>query len=218
MGIMELIQRYGPDLLIQFLEHLQIIGISVVASIVISVPLGFFASTRPKLSRVILYIASILMTVPSLALFGIMVVVFAPVGLGLGMVPAVIAIIIYSILPITRNTITALNQVSSSMIEAAKGIGLTNRQILWKVKLPLSIPVIMAGIRNATVLGVGVATYAALVAAGGLGNAIFNGIRRSDLIMVLLGTIAVSILGIGVNFLLMKLEVMITPKGLRVNK
>jgi len=138
--------------------------------------------------------------------------------LGLGMVPAIIAIALYSLLPITRNTYIGLNQVPQGMIEAAKGMGMSSKQILWKIKIPLSIPVIMAGIRNAIVLGVSVATFASLVAAGGLGFFIFAGIGRSNLKMVLVGAILVSALGIGVNYFLLTVEDWVTPKGLKIKR
>jgi osmoprotectant transport system permease protein len=156
------------------------------------------------------------MTIPSLALFGIMVVVLAPVKLGIGITPAILAIMMYSLLPIIRNTYAALNSVSPRMIEAAKGIGLTGQQILFRIKLPLSIPVIMAGVRNAIVLGVSVATYASLVGAGGLGYFIFSGIGRANFLMVLSGALVVSALGIGINMLLMKVEEWLTPRGLKI--
>jgi len=156
------------------------------------------------------------MTIPSLALFGIMVVVLAPVKLGIGITPAILAIMMYSLLPIIRNTYAALNSVSPRMIEAAKGIGLTGQQILFRIKLPLSIPVIMAGVRNAIVLGVSVATYASLVGAGGLGYFIFSGIGRANFLMVLSGALVVSALGIGINMLLMKVEELLTPRGLKI--
>lgn len=159
-----------------------------------------------------------MMTIPSLALFGVMVFIFAPFKLGLGIVPAVGAITIYSLLPITRNTYLALNQVKPSVIEAARGIGMSKQQILWKIQIPLSVPVIMSGIRTAIVMGVSVATYASLIAAGGLGYFIFAGIGRANLTMVLVGAILVSMLGIGINFLLLKVEDWLTPKGLKVKR
>ena len=193
-----------------------IIVLSIPFSIIISVPIGFFISNKPRLAKVVLYAASILMTIPSLALFGIMVVLLAPINLGIGVTPAILAIMIYSLLPIVRNTYTALNQVNPRMIEAAKGIGMTQAQILFKIKLPLSIPVIMAGVRNAVVLGISVATFASLIGAGGLGYFIFSGIGRTNFMMILTGTILVSILGIGTNYLLMKTEDWLTPKGLKI--
>ena len=218
ISFMEFLGYYQGIILKELLRHLEIIAISIPISIIVSIPLGFYISPRPKLAKFVIYIASILMTIPSLALFGIMVILLAPFKLGLGMVPAIIAIALYSILPITRNTYIALNQVSQRMIEAAKGMGMTNKQILWKIKVPLSVPIIMAGIRNAIVLGVSVATFASLVAAGGLGYFIFAGIGRSNLRMVLVGAILVSILGISVNYFLLMVEDWITPKGLKVER
>jgi osmoprotectant transport system permease protein len=200
------------------LRHIQIIAFSLPFALIISVPLGFYISPRPKLAQIVIYLSSVVMTIPSLALFGLMVVLLAPFNLGLGIVPAVIAITLYSMLPITRNTYIAINQVPEGMIEAARGMGMTKQQILWRVKLPLSIPVIMAGVRNAMVLGVSIATFASLVAAGGLGYFIFSGIARSNIRMVLVGAILVSILGIGVNYFLMLVEEWITPKGLKVKR
>ncbi len=218
ISFMEFLGYYQGIILKELLRHLEIIIISIPVALIVSIPLGFYISPRPKLAKFVIYITSILMTIPSLALFGFMVILLAPFNLGLGMVPAIIAIALYSLLPITRNTYIALNQVPEGMIEAAKGMGLSSKQILWKIKIPLSIPVIMAGIRNAIVLGVSVATFASLVAAGGLGYFIFAGISRSNLKMVLVGAILVSILGISVNYFLLMVEDLITPKGLKIKR
>jgi osmoprotectant transport system permease protein len=218
ISFMEFLGYYQGIILKELLRHLEIIAISIPISIIVSIPLGFYISPRPKLAKFVIYIASILMTIPSLALFGLMVILLAPFKLGLGMVPAIIAIALYSLLPITRNTYIALNQVSPRMIEAAKGMGMTSKQILWKIKIPLSIPIIMAGVRNAIVLGISVATFASLVAAGGLGYFIFAGIGRSNLRMVLVGAILVSILGISVNCFLLMVEDWVTPKGLKMKR
>ena len=215
---MEFLGYYQGIILKELLRHLEIIAISIPISIIVSIPLGFYISPRPKLAKFVIYITSILMTIPSLALFGFMVILLAPLKLGLGMVPAIIAIALYSLLPITRNTYIGLNQVPPRMIEAAKGMGMSNKQILWKIKIPLSIPIIMAGVRNAIVLGISVATFASLVAAGGLGFFIFAGIGRSNLKMVLVGAILVSALGIGVNYFLLTVEDWVTPKGLKIKR
>ena len=216
ISFIEWLGYYQGQIIKELIRHIQIIAISLPFALMISVPLGFYISPRPKMAQIVINLASIMMTIPSLALFGLMVVLLAPFHLGLGIVPAVIAITLYSMLPITRNTYIAINQVPEGMIEAARGMGMTKQQILWRVKLPLSIPVIMAGVRNAMVLGVSVATFASLVAAGGLGYFIFSGIGRSNLRMVLVGAILVSILGIGVNYFLLLVEDWITPKGLKV--
>ncbi|HBL35177.1 MAG TPA: choline ABC transporter permease [Firmicutes bacterium] len=216
MSFFEFLQVYQSKIWLEFVQHLRIITISIPMAILISAPLGFFISSRPKLAKIVLNIASILMTIPSLALFGIMVVVLAPFKLGLGMTPAVVAISVYSILPITRNIYTALNQVSSSIVEAAVGLGMSRGQILSQIKIPLSVPVIMAGVRNAVVLGVSVATFASLVGAGGLGSLIFSGISRTNLKMVVVGALLVSFLGIVVNYLFLILEDALTPAGFKI--
>lgn len=211
-------QYFQDKIFLELLQHLKIIIISIPIAICLSVPLGFFITSRPKIARLVINITSILMTIPSLALFGIMVVLFSPINQGLGIVPAISAIIIYSLLPITRNTYLALQQVSPDMIDAAIGIGMSESQILWQIKMPLSIPTIMAGIRNAIVIGVAVTTYAFLIAAGGLGFFIFAGIGRANYIMIITGAIIISFLGIGLNFLFLKIEDTITPRGLKSEK
>lgn len=217
MSFLEFLQVYQSKIFLEFYRHMKIILFSLPFSVILSVPLGFYISSRPRTAKIVIYLASILMTIPSLALFGIMVVLLAPLKLGLGLTPAVLAITLYSLLPITRNTYTALNQVDPRMIEAAVGLGLSPLQILWKIKIPLSVPVIMAGVRNALVLGVSVATFASLVGAGGLGYFIFSGISRANLKMVTIGALIVAALGIGVNYLLLLLEDALTPQGLKVH-
>jgi len=211
-------QYYNDQIMMELLQHLKIVLISIPIAILISIPLGFYISSRPKIARYVINVTSVLMTIPSLALYGIMVAVYSLINQGLGVVPAVTAITIYSLLPITRNTYLALNQVDPEMVDAAIGIGMSNKRILWKIKIPLSIPTIMAGIRNAIVMGIGVATYAYLVAAGGLGFFIFAGIGRASYIMIGTGALLISLLGIGFNFLFLKIEDLITPKGLKVKK
>lgn len=218
IDILTFLKYYHERIFFEFLQHLKIIAISVPVSILVSVPIGIFISSRPKVAKIVIYIAGVLMTIPSLALFGIMVVVFAPWGMGLGLVPAVTAIAVYSLLPITRNTHTALNSVPEDVLEAAKGMGLSTKQALWKIRIPLSIPVIMAGVRTSIVLGVSVATFATLVGAGGLGFFIFSGISRAHFPMVLVGAILVSLLGIGINWLFMRFEDWLTPQGLKVDR
>lgn len=218
MTLSMFLKYYHTDIISQFVRHTEIVAIALPISILVSVPLGLLISSRPKIASGVIYAAGVLMTIPSLALFALMVVLLAPFKLGLGLTPAVVAITVYSILPITRNTYIALNQISPSMIDAARGIGMSEAQVMWKVKVPLSLPVIMAGVRNAVVLGVSVATFASLVAAGGLGYFVFSGIGRSNLMMVLVGAILVSVLGIGANCLLLKIEDVVTPRGLKVER
>lgn len=218
MNIWDYITTNWSSISAELLNHLKIIGLSLPFSIGIGVPIGVFISRNQKLANIIIYIASVLMTIPSLALFGIMVVALAPLNAGLGITPAVIALTIYSFLPIIRNTVVAARSLDPNTIESAKGMGMTDTQILLKIRLPLSIPIIMSGVRNAVVMGVGVATLGYFVAAGGLGYFIFAGLTRSRYEMVITGVLAVSILGILSNYGLMLFEDLITPKGLKIKE
>lgn len=207
------------DLILEeLLQHLKIIGIALPIAILVGVPIGILVSRNKTAASVVIRIASVFMTIPSLALFGIMVIVLAPIKAGIGVTPAVIAIVIYSMLPIIRNSLVAVQEVDPRMIEAAKGMGMTKRQVLLKVRLPLAVPIIMAGLRNAAVMGVSVTTISYLIGARGLGYFIFAGLGRTRLNMVLLGAILVSILGIGVNYGLIKFEDFITPKGIKIGR
>ncbi len=197
-------------------RHLYIVALSLPISVILGVALGILISRNKQVARIVIYFASILMTIPSLALFGIMVILLAPLNAGIGVPPAVVALVVYSLLPVTRNTLIAVKSVNPSTVEAARGMGMTNQQILFKIRLPLAIPIIMAGLRNAAVLGVSVTTIAYLIGARALGYFIFSGLSRTRTDMVLIGAILVAALGIGTNYGLLKVEDLITPKGLKV--
>jgi osmoprotectant transport system permease protein len=142
----------------------------------------------------------------------------APFNAGIGVPPAVIAVVVYSLLPLIRNTLVAIQEVDPATVEAATGMGMTKTQILFKIRLPLAVPIIMAGLRNAAVMGVSVTTIAYLIGARGLGYFIFSGLSRSRLVMVLVGAILVGALGIGTNYGLLKLEELLTPRGVKLSR
>ncbi len=215
MGFFTYIQNNWERIFVELGRHLYIVALSLPISIILGVTLGILISRNKQVARIVIYFASILMTIPSLALFGIMVLLLAPLNAGIGVPPAVIALVVYSLLPVTRNTLIAVKSVNPATIEAARGMGMTNKQILLKVRLPLAIPIIMAGLRNAAVLGVSVTTIAYLIGARGIGYFIFSGLSRTRTDMVLIGALLVAALGIGTNFGLLKLEDAITPKGLK---
>ena len=185
-----LVERKG-QLLTTIFEHMQISFIALLIATLIGVPLGILLTKTRKLSEVVMNIAAILQTIPSLALLGLMIPLF-----GIGKVPAVIALVVYALLPILRNTSTGINEVDASLIEAAKGIGMKPGRRLSKVELPIAMPVIMAGIRTAMVLIIGTATLAALIGAGGLGDLILLGIDRNDTSLILIGAIPAALLAI----------------------
>ncbi|ARJ51255.1 ABC transporter permease/substrate-binding protein [Staphylococcus lutrae] len=179
------------ELFTALFEHIQLSFIALLIAVLIGVPLGIVLTKTPKISEAVINIAAILQTVPSLALLGLMIPLF-----GIGTVPAVIALVVYALLPILRNTYTGITGVDPSLIEAAKGIGMKPFRRLTKVELPLAMPVIMAGIRTAMVLIIGTATLAALIGAGGLGDLILLGIDRNNTSLILIGAIPAAVLAI----------------------
>jgi osmoprotectant transport system permease protein len=214
--------RDRPELLAEWtLQHLWIIFIAIVVAVILGVALGIYITGKGKehIADSVLYLAEIMMTIPSLALFGLLMLLLGSIGLkAIGFLPAVIALIIYGQLPILRNTYTAIKAVDPAIIEAGRGMGMTERQILLKIELPLAVPVIMAGVRNSIVLLIGIATIAAFIGAGGLGVPIFRGIRNARMDLILIGGIAVAILALVIDGLMALVERKITPRGLKADK
>lgn len=199
-------------------DHLCISLIAIAIGTVLGVMTGIFIAGkgRERTADVVLYFAEIMMTVPSLALFGLLMLLLSRMGLSaIGFLPAVITLVIYSQLPILRNTYTAIRQVDQTMIDAGRGMGMSESQLLLRIKLPLALPIIMAGLRNAMVLTIGIAAIAALIGAGGLGVPIFRGLRNARMDLIVIGGISVSILALLIDGLMALLERWITPKGLR---
>lgn len=191
--------------------HIQLVFLSMLFTVIVGIMLGILITRVSSLKGITLGAAGILQTIPSLAMLGFMIPFF-----GIGMKTAVVALFLYSLLPIIRNTYTGITDVDHSIVEAAKGMGMTNLQILIKVQLPLALSVIMAGIRTAAVINVGTATLAAFIGAGGLGEFIFLGIQRNIDALTLLGAIPAAILALILDYLLGLLEKLTTPKGLKV--
>ncbi|WP_248924691.1 ABC transporter permease [Paenibacillus hamazuiensis] len=199
------------DLWLATLQHIDLVLMSMAIAVFVGIPLGIAITRVPSLRTGILGGAGVLQTVPSLALLGFMIPLF-----GIGMKTAIAALFLYSLLPIIRNTCTGIMEVDRSVIEAARGMGLTNLQILFKVELPLALSVIMAGIRTATVINVGTATLAAFIGAGGLGDFIFLGITRNIDALVLIGALPAAVLAMALDFLLGSMERLSTPRGLKI--
>jgi len=198
-------------------EHLTLVSLAVGLAILTGVPIGIAITQNQRAANIVLYVASIIITIPSIALFGIMIPVLSIIGQGIGYMPAVIAVLLYSQLPIIRNTYTAINNVEPALREAAKGIGLTNAQRLRLVEIPLSVPVIMAGVRTAVVMNIGVMAIATYIGAGGLGTFIARGISQSDPRQLIVGAVAVSLLAIFADTLLAMIQKKFTPKGVVVH-
>ncbi|HEX74371.1 MAG TPA: ABC transporter permease [Dehalococcoidia bacterium] len=218
LGAWEYLVKHPEKLAGWALEHLWIILVAITIAIILGVIVGIYITGRGKehMADTVLYLAEIMMTVPSLALFGLLMLLLTSVGLkAIGFLPAVIALIIYGQLPILRNTYMAIRGVDPAMIEAGKGMGMTERQLLVKVKLPLAVPVIMAGLRNAIVIIIGIAAIAALIGAGGLGAPIFRGLRNARMDLIILGGVSVSILALLVDAFMNQVERWVTPEGLK---
>jgi len=194
-------------------QHIQITGLAVILAIVLGVPVGILISKNKKLRSPILGIANIFQTIPSLALFGLIIPL-----LGIGYVPSVFVLFLYALLPIIKNTFIGINSVDEAIIDAGRGMGMTSKQILTKVEIPLALPVIMGGIRISTVINIGTATIAALIGAGGLGELIFKGISMASNNMVLAGAIPTALLAIFTDKVLGIFETKLTPQGITSQK
>ena len=194
-----LLQR--EKLLEQTLEHIGLTFISLALAILIGLPLGLLITRYKKAAAPVFGITGILQTIPSIALLGFLIPV-----LGIGPKPAIFALFLYSLLPIVRNAFAGVTQVEATVKEAARGMGMTDWQLLTRVELPLALPVLFAGIRTAAVLNVGVATLAAYIAAGGLGEFIFGGIALNNTPMILAGAVPAALLAVFIDFLLARLQ------------
>jgi len=215
LEIINFVQSNWSEILQMTLEHIQLVGLAVGIAILTGVPFGIYISQRETLAEIVLAIAGIIMTIPSIALFGIMIPIFSLINQGIGFLPAIVALVLYSQLPIIRNTYIAIKNVDPNVRDAAIGVGMTTFQRLMKVELPLAFPVIMAGVRMAIVMTIGIGAIAAYIGAGGLGGYISRGISTSYAVMIQVGAIAVSILAIAMDLIIGKLQQKFTSKSVR---
>ncbi len=204
MNFFEFLRQNWSELLALTREHLFLVFVSTAVAVLIGVPLGILLTRRKSLQTPVLGVANILQTVPSLALFGLLIPI--PFVGGIGAKTAIIALALYSFLPVIRNTVTGISGVDAKVKEAATAMGMTDWQILRSVELPLALPVILTGIRVAVVISVGVATIAAAVGAGGLGTYIFRGLRQNDNNLLLAGAIFSAVLALLADFALGQIE------------
>ncbi len=198
-------------------QHAWIVAVAVVISIFTGVPIGIWITFNRKAADIVLYIAGIIMTIPSIALFGLMIPILSMIGYGVGAVPAIVALVLYSQLPIIRNTYAALISVDPNIIDAGKGMGMTPAQVLLKVKLPMALSVIFAGVRVAVVMSIGIGAIAAYIGAGGLGHYIFMGINQTYDAMVMAGAITVAFMAIITDYVFGLIEKRLVSKGLKEN-
>lgn len=209
-AVLNTLSSYGWDLLEKTGEHMYISFAAVLLGVIVAVPVGIMLTRIPKAADKIISFVGILQTVPSLAILAFLMPI-----LGVGTTPAIIALFIYSVLPILRNTYTGVKEVDSGLLEAGRGMGMNNWETIWKIELPIALPVIMSGIRFATVYLIGWATLAAFIGGGGLGDLIFDGLNLYQPELIILGTIPATILALFASWLLSKLEKKLTPIAYR---
>ena len=181
----------------RFLEHIALVGASMGIALLVGLPLGVALVGRARLQRWVIGTANVVQTVPSLALFGFLIPV--PWIGGVGASTAIVALALYALLPILRNTVTGIAEVDPAVIESARGMGMTPWQVLWQVQLPLAAPVMLAGVRVATAMCIGITTIAAAIGAGGLGVFIFRGLAMVNNQVILAGAIPAALLAIAAD-------------------
>ena len=201
----EFLNRYGAEIIQHTIEHLILVSVSIFVAVLIGIPLGILVTRKPEFSQPILGFANVIQTIPSLALFGLLIPV--PVVGGIGARTAIIALTLYSLMPIIRNTYTGIIGVDPAIREAGRGMGMTDWQLLFQVEIPLAMSVILAGIRVATVFAIGLATIAAAIAAGGLGVFIFRGVATGNNQLLFAGAIPAAMMALAADFALGWVEI-----------
>lgn len=213
-GFVSYLSDNRTELIQRVLEHLWVVAISITLGTVLGLALGVLAYRTPRLRVAILGTTGLILTIPSLALYALLVGV-----IGLGTLPVVVALTLYSLLPIVRNTLTGLIGVDPAIVESAQGMGMSRTRRLLRIEVPLAWPVIIAGIRISTVIVVGIAALGAVVNGPGLGVLIFDGLRRIGspvaLDIALAGTLGVVVLGVGLDALFIVITRFTTPRGIR---
>ena len=209
MELIKYITANMPLILERTVEHITLAGIAVLLAISIGVPIGFLIANNQKLARNVMNVANVIQTIPSLALFA-----FAMPFFGIGAKPAIFALFLYALLPIIKNTLLGIHNVNPSIREAARGMGMSKTQIMFQVEVPLAIAVIMGGVRIATVTGIGIATIAALIGAGGLGSLIYQGISMMNIPMITAGALCSALLALFADFILGLVEKKLTSPGI----
>lgn len=202
--------NYGSQILQDLGPHLYMVGVSLLIGVLVAVPLGILLTRFPRQAGPVIAVVSVFQTVPSLVFFALMLPL-----LGIGMTPALTVLSLYSLLPILRNTYVGLRSVDPSLIDAARGQGMTSWELLYMVELPLTAPVIVTGIRLSAVYLVSWATIASLIGAGGLGDLIFSGIDSYDTSLLLAGAVPTALLALIIGFLFGLLRRLVTPRGLK---
>jgi len=207
------LQEYGSQLLSKAVEHFYISMFALLLAIVVAVPLGILLSKTQRTANVVLTVAGVLQTIPTLAVLAIMIPIF-----GVGKTPAIVALFIYVLLPILNNTVLGVKNIDKNVIQAGQSMGMTKIQLMKDVEMPLALPLIISGIRLSSVYVISWATLASYVGAGGLGDLVFNGLNLYQPPMIISAAIVVTLLALVIDFILSLVEKWVVPKGLKVSR
>ena len=207
------LQEYGSQLLSKAVEHFYISMFALLLAIVVAVPLGILLSKTQRTANVVLTVAGVLQTIPTLAVLAIMIPIF-----GVGKTPAIVALFIYVFLPILNNTVLGVKNIDKNVIQAGQSMGMTKFQLMKDVEMPLALPLIISGIRLSSVYVISWATLASYVGAGGLGDLVFNGLNLYQPPMIISAAIVVTLLALVIDFILSLVEKWVVPKGLKVSR
>lgn len=207
------LQEYGSQLLSKAVEHFYISMFALLLAIVVAVPLGILLSKTQRIANVVLTVAGVLQTIPTLAVLAIMIPIF-----GVGKTPAIVALFIYVLLPILNNTVLGVKNIDKNVIQAGQSMGMTKFQLMKDVEMPLALPLIISGIRLSSVYVISWATLASYVGAGGLGDIVFNGLNLYQPPMIISAAIVVTLLALVIDFILSLVEKWVVPKGLKVSR
>ncbi|MEJ7220041.1 ABC transporter permease [Staphylococcus gallinarum] len=207
------LEQYGGQLISKTVEHFYISIIALLIAIVVAVPIGILLSKLKRTSNIVLTIAGVLQTIPTLAVLAVMIPIF-----GVGKMPAIVALFLYVLLPILNNTVIGVQNIDKNIKEAGTSMGMTRFQLMKDVELPLALPLILGGIRLSSVYVISWATLASYVGAGGLGDFVFNGLNLYDPMMIVSAAILVTLLALAVDFVLSRIEKWAVPKGLKVSR
>ncbi|MCG1449553.1 ABC transporter permease [Staphylococcus epidermidis] len=207
------LQEYGSQLLSKAVEHFYISMFALLLAIVVAVPLGILLSKTQRTANVVLTVAGVLQTIPTLAVLAIMIPIF-----GVGKTPAIVALFIYVLLPILNNTVLGVKNIDKNVIQAGQSMGMTKFQLMKDVEMPLALPLIISGIRLSSVYVISWATLASYVGAGGLGDLVFNGLNLYQPPMIISAAIVVTLLALFIDFILSLVEKWVVPKGLKVSR
>ena len=207
------LQEYGSQLLSKAVEHFYISMFALLLAIVVAVPLGILLSKTQRTANVVLTVAGVLQTIPTLAVLAIMIPIF-----GVGKTPAIVALFIYVLLPILNNTVLGVKNIDKNVIQAGQSMGMTKFQLMKDVEMPLALPLIISGIRLSSVYVISWATLASYVGAGGLVDLVFNGLNLYQPPMIISAAIVVTLLALVIDFILSLVEKWVVPKGLKVSR